>query len=136
MQLHGTGLTSYLILLIQGWVQTKMGGPGAPDSLEEAPKTQVWLATSHDKKANATGKYFYCHKLHSFLQATKDNMIQAAYLARVQKYPEYPFSRWLAREHAGLGREQDMNLTGKDRARDLREAPRRDRRALMSMMPI
>jgi NAD(P)-dependent dehydrogenase (short-subunit alcohol dehydrogenase family) len=34
-----------------GWVATKMGGPGAPDSLDEAPKTQVWLATSNDPKA-------------------------------------------------------------------------------------
>ena len=31
-----------------GWVATKMGGPSAPDSLEEAPKTQIWLAARHD----------------------------------------------------------------------------------------
>ena len=34
-----------------GWVATKMGGAGAQDSLAEAPKTQVWLATSNDPEA-------------------------------------------------------------------------------------
>lgn len=42
-----------------GWVATKMGGPGAPDDLEAAPKTQVWLATSGDAAAKVTGRYFY-----------------------------------------------------------------------------
>ncbi|HEX8505605.1 MAG TPA: SDR family NAD(P)-dependent oxidoreductase, partial [Hymenobacter sp.] len=42
-----------------GWVATKMGGAGAPDSLEEGTKTQVWLATSQDPAATVTGQYFY-----------------------------------------------------------------------------
>lgn len=46
-----------------GWVATKMGGPGAPDSLEEAPKTQVWLATSQAPQALVTGHYFYHQQL-------------------------------------------------------------------------
>lgn len=29
-----------------GWVPTRMGGPGAPDSLDEAHRTQAWLATA------------------------------------------------------------------------------------------
>jgi NAD(P)-dependent dehydrogenase (short-subunit alcohol dehydrogenase family) len=29
-----------------GWVATKMGGPGAPDDMTQAPDTQVWLAVS------------------------------------------------------------------------------------------
>ncbi|KAB8159471.1 SDR family NAD(P)-dependent oxidoreductase [Streptomyces sp. 3MP-14] len=29
-----------------GWVPTRMGGPGAPDSLREGHRTQVWLATA------------------------------------------------------------------------------------------
>src|ERR1700689_4041443 len=29
-----------------GWVATKMGGPGAPDDLEQGATTQVWLAVS------------------------------------------------------------------------------------------
>ncbi len=42
-----------------GWVPTKMGGPGAPDDLALAPVTQVWLATSDEPGAIATGRYFY-----------------------------------------------------------------------------
>ncbi len=44
-----------------GWVPTKMGGLGAPDDLEQAPITQVWLAASNEPAARVSGKYFY-HK--------------------------------------------------------------------------
>ena len=64
-----------------GWVATKMGGPGAPDSLEEAPKTQVWLATSNDKEAMASGKYFYHQQLKNFLPAASDIAIQEKYIS-------------------------------------------------------
>jgi NAD(P)-dependent dehydrogenase (short-subunit alcohol dehydrogenase family) len=37
-----------------GWVATKMGGPGAPDNLDEGHRTQVWLATSNDPAATVT----------------------------------------------------------------------------------
>jgi NAD(P)-dependent dehydrogenase (short-subunit alcohol dehydrogenase family) len=42
-----------------GWVPTRMGGPGAPDDLDQAHRTQVWLATSDDPGARVTGRYFY-----------------------------------------------------------------------------
>jgi NAD(P)-dependent dehydrogenase (short-subunit alcohol dehydrogenase family) len=42
-----------------GWVPTKMGGPGAPDDMDAAPRTQVWLATSDAPAAKVTGGYFY-----------------------------------------------------------------------------
>ncbi len=42
-----------------GWVATRMGGPGAPDDLEEGYRTQAWLATSNEPAALASGKYFY-----------------------------------------------------------------------------
>ena len=42
-----------------GWVPTKMGGPGAPDDMDQAHLTQAWLAASDDAKAQVTGKYFY-----------------------------------------------------------------------------
>ncbi len=41
-----------------GWVATKMGGPGAPDDLDQAHRTQAWLATSDDPAARITGGYF------------------------------------------------------------------------------
>jgi NAD(P)-dependent dehydrogenase (short-subunit alcohol dehydrogenase family) len=49
----------YANALSPGWVPTKMGGPGAPDSLESGYQTQVWLAISNDEKAKVSGRYFY-----------------------------------------------------------------------------
>ncbi|NYZ14437.1 SDR family NAD(P)-dependent oxidoreductase [Azospirillum sp. RWY-5-1] len=42
-----------------GWVPTKMGGPSAPDDMEQSHLTQAWLAAGDDPKADVTGKYFY-----------------------------------------------------------------------------
>jgi NAD(P)-dependent dehydrogenase (short-subunit alcohol dehydrogenase family) len=64
-----------------GWVATKMGGPGAPDSFEEAPKTQVWLVTSQEKEALVSGKYFYHQKPRNFHPAAADAATQERYLA-------------------------------------------------------
>ncbi|HME24089.1 MAG TPA: SDR family NAD(P)-dependent oxidoreductase [Acetobacteraceae bacterium] len=44
-----------------GWVATRMGGPGAPDDLDEGHRTQVWLAVGEDPAALVTGQYLY-HK--------------------------------------------------------------------------
>ena len=46
-----------------GWVPTKMGGPGAPDDIDAAHRTQVWLAVSNDPNATVTGEYFYHMRL-------------------------------------------------------------------------
>jgi NAD(P)-dependent dehydrogenase (short-subunit alcohol dehydrogenase family) len=45
-----------------GWVPTRMGGPQAPDDLDEGYRTQVWLAVSDDAAAHVSGKYF--HHMH------------------------------------------------------------------------
>jgi NAD(P)-dependent dehydrogenase (short-subunit alcohol dehydrogenase family) len=42
-----------------GWVPTRMGGPGASDDLDQAHRTQAWLAVSDDREARVTGQYFY-----------------------------------------------------------------------------
>ncbi len=42
-----------------GWVPTKMGGPGAPDDMDQAHLTQAWLAAGDDPKVDVTGQYFY-----------------------------------------------------------------------------
>jgi NAD(P)-dependent dehydrogenase (short-subunit alcohol dehydrogenase family) len=42
-----------------GWVPTKMGGHGAPDDLDQAHRTQAWLAVSDDRAACVSGQYFY-----------------------------------------------------------------------------
>ena len=50
-----------------GWVATRMGGSGAPDDINQAHLTQVWLAAGDDPKADVTGQYFY------HLRRTKPN---------------------------------------------------------------
>ena len=42
-----------------GWVPTRMGGAGAPDDIDQAHRTQAWLAASDDAKAQVTGHYFF-----------------------------------------------------------------------------
>ena len=42
-----------------GWVATRMGGPGAPDDVDDGRRTQVWLAVSDDIEARVSGEYFY-----------------------------------------------------------------------------
>jgi NAD(P)-dependent dehydrogenase (short-subunit alcohol dehydrogenase family) len=55
-----------------GWVPTKMGGAGAPDDIDKAHRTQVWLATSDEAAATVSGKYFFHQKLRDPDPATKD----------------------------------------------------------------
>ncbi len=64
-----------------GWVATKMGGPGAPDSLAEGPKTQVWLATSQEPAALVTGQYFYHQQRRESHPAAADPAVQDRFLA-------------------------------------------------------
>ena len=45
-----------------GWVPTKMGGPGAPDDMDQAHLTQAWLAAADDQNINVSGQYFYHRK--------------------------------------------------------------------------
>ena len=59
-----------------GWVATKMGGSGAPDDLAAAPVTQVWLATSEDRGALVSGKYFYHQKQRAADPAVNDVGLQ------------------------------------------------------------
>lgn len=42
-----------------GWVPTRMGGPHAPDDLNEGCRTQAWLSVSGDAAACVSGKYFH-----------------------------------------------------------------------------
>lgn len=40
-----------------GWIRTRMGGPNATDDVSDGAETQVWLATSDEPDATATGRY-------------------------------------------------------------------------------
>jgi hypothetical protein len=54
----------------------QMGGPGAPDDMDAAPRTQVWLATSDDPEALVTAKYFYPLKRRAAHPAGSDEDVQ------------------------------------------------------------
>ena len=59
-----------------GWVPTKMGGAGAPDDINQAHLTQVWLATSDDPAAKTTANYFYHLKPREPNPAARDVALQ------------------------------------------------------------
>ena len=55
-----------------GWVPTRMGGADAPDDLDQAHRTQAWLAESDDPAAQTTGGFLY-HKRAAQLHPTARN---------------------------------------------------------------
>lgn len=69
-----------------GWVATKMGGPGAPDDLDAAHRTQVWLAVSDDRAALVTGEYFYHMKLRAPSAVTRDTERQEMLLDACKRF--------------------------------------------------
>jgi NAD(P)-dependent dehydrogenase (short-subunit alcohol dehydrogenase family) len=81
----------YSNALEPGWVATKMGGAGAPDSLADAPVTQAWLAISNEPDALVTGKYFYHKKLRQFKPAAADEEIQERFLAECERFSGVKF---------------------------------------------
>jgi NAD(P)-dependent dehydrogenase (short-subunit alcohol dehydrogenase family) len=74
-----------------GWVATKMGGPGAPDDLEAAPKTQVWLATSDEPGVRVTGQYFYHMKRRASEPAAASTAIQERLLTECARFSGVSF---------------------------------------------
>jgi NAD(P)-dependent dehydrogenase (short-subunit alcohol dehydrogenase family) len=59
-----------------GWVPTKMGGAGAPDDMNQAHRTQAWLAVDQDPEAQVTGKYFYHLKRKAANPQANDPVLQ------------------------------------------------------------
>jgi NAD(P)-dependent dehydrogenase (short-subunit alcohol dehydrogenase family) len=74
-----------------GWVPTKMGGAGAPDDLDAAPRTQVWLATSDEPAARVTGQYFYHLKRRTTDAAASNAAIQDRLLSECARLSGVPF---------------------------------------------
>jgi NAD(P)-dependent dehydrogenase (short-subunit alcohol dehydrogenase family) len=65
-----------------GWVATKMGGRGAPDSLEEGPVTQAWLAASDDPEVLRSGGYFYHRKPRAVHPDAKKKTVQDLFVEK------------------------------------------------------
>jgi NAD(P)-dependent dehydrogenase (short-subunit alcohol dehydrogenase family) len=64
-----------------GWVPTKMGGPGAPDDLDQGHRTQVWLAEATDPAARVSGELFYHQRSRPPHEAAADPKFQDELLA-------------------------------------------------------
>ena len=70
----------YANALNPGWVPTKMGGSGAPDSLQKGYETQAWLAASNDEKAKVSGHYFFHQKERPYNPEADDLQLQERFL--------------------------------------------------------
>jgi NAD(P)-dependent dehydrogenase (short-subunit alcohol dehydrogenase family) len=68
-----------------GWVPTRMGGPGAPDDMDKAHRTQAWLATSDDAAATVSGKYFFHMRRRAANPQAEHAEIQDRVLARCEE---------------------------------------------------
>jgi NAD(P)-dependent dehydrogenase (short-subunit alcohol dehydrogenase family) len=68
-----------------GWVPTKMGGTAATDDLDEAHRTQVWLAVSDQPEALISGEYFYHLKKKDTLPAAHNFAMQDRLLALCER---------------------------------------------------
>lgn len=64
-----------------GWVATRMGGHGANDDLDQAHRTQAWLAADDDPAATPSGRFLY-HKANGRLSgAARDERLQDGFVA-------------------------------------------------------
>jgi len=68
-----------------GWVPTKMGGPGAPDDLEQGHLTQTWLATSDDPAVKFSGGYWHHRKQQKPEAPALDPAFQDELMAKLQQ---------------------------------------------------
>jgi NAD(P)-dependent dehydrogenase (short-subunit alcohol dehydrogenase family) len=73
-------LDVYVNAVNPGWVQTKMGGNGAPDDLQKGYETQVWLAVSNDEKARVSGRLFFHQKEVRSKPEADDVLVQEEFL--------------------------------------------------------
>jgi len=64
-----------------GWAATKMGGRGAPVSVEDGARTQVWLAVNKEKEALVSGRYFSHLQRRSCHPSAADPAVQDKYLS-------------------------------------------------------
>ena len=66
-----------------GWVPTKMGGPSAPDDLEEGYLTQTWLAVSDEPRAKVSGRYWHHREQQSPAAEALDADFQERLIAKL-----------------------------------------------------
>jgi hypothetical protein len=62
-----------------------MGGPDANDDLDQAHRTQAWLATSDDPACQVSGRYFYHLKAAEPLAPTLEMSLQHRFVAACEQ---------------------------------------------------
>ena len=73
-----------------GWIKTTMGGPQAPDPVELGAETQVWLATSDDPAATASGRYVKRREVQEPNPSGRDAAARAALVAELERLTGIP----------------------------------------------
>jgi NAD(P)-dependent dehydrogenase (short-subunit alcohol dehydrogenase family) len=68
-----------------GWVPTRMGGAGAPDDMDQAHRTQAWLAVSNDPAARVSGEYFRYKHMRAPNPETRDVGLQDRLLRECER---------------------------------------------------
>jgi NAD(P)-dependent dehydrogenase (short-subunit alcohol dehydrogenase family) len=75
-----------------GWVPTRMGGSGAPDSLDEGHRTQEWLATADPAGITPrSGAYWYHGRTRRAHPAAYDQEFQDSLLRKLERSTGIPF---------------------------------------------
>jgi len=70
-----------------GWVPTRMGGSGAPDSLVEGHQTQEWLATAEAESIKPrSGAYWYHRQVQKAHRAAADPGFQYVLLQKLEHH--------------------------------------------------
>ncbi|PRB38487.1 short-chain dehydrogenase [Arthrobacter sp. MYb23] len=70
-----------------GWVPTRMGGSGAPDSLVEGHRTQEWLATAEPNGIKPrSGGYWYHRQVQKAHKAASDPGFQDVLLQKLEHH--------------------------------------------------
>ena len=72
-----------------GWVPTRMGGPGAPDDLEEGHLTQMRLAVGNDPIAQRSGQVLHHQRPARAATAAQNTTFQDRLLNRLAELTEF-----------------------------------------------
>jgi NAD(P)-dependent dehydrogenase (short-subunit alcohol dehydrogenase family) len=76
-----------------GWVPTRMGGAGAPDSVAEGAATGVWLAVSNDEAATVSARFFFHQREQAPNPEASDRALQDRLMAECERVSGVQFPR-------------------------------------------
>ena len=68
-----------------GWIKTQLGGPDAWDPVDLGAETQVWLVTSDDPAATASGRYVKRREAHEPNPTVRDAQARAQLVLELER---------------------------------------------------